>query len=107
MAAETTGEGGEIDGLVAQMQHLKQEHRALADLISGDPGMSASTRKALLEHLLEEEDELALRIAAATTHAPSAAGVNRPLHVAPRLTVGSLRADSAERSVTLGSLRRR
>jgi hypothetical protein len=70
--------------LVQQMRHLKQEHRELLGLIAADPDMAPETRKALLDHLMQEEDELVEKIAAAA----SAASGERPA----RLTVGSLRA---------------
>lgn len=104
MAAEP-GSEADLETLIQRMQHLKQEHRELLELISMDGGMSVTTRKALLAHLMEEEDELVAQMARA---APAATAGN-PLAaagVAPRLTVGSLRRDSTERGVTLGSLRR-
>ncbi len=100
MAAKSSSEP-DLEQLVAQMVHLQQEHKELASVIGADPGMSPGTRKALMDHLTEEEDELAAKIAAMKP----AAGQRS--EAAPRLTVGSLRADAADTSLTLGSLRRR
>jgi hypothetical protein len=87
------------------MDHLKEEHRALAEVIGSDPGMSPRTRKALLDHLLEEEEELAARIAAASPKgAPARSAARRS-----GLTVGSLRIERSGNPGTparLGSLRR-
>lgn len=42
---------------VAQLRHLKSEHRPILQQLIDDPGMAASTRWALVDHLLAEEEE--------------------------------------------------
>lgn len=105
------GRASDLRGLVEQLQQLKDEHRELLRVIGGDAGMAPETRQALLAHLLEEEDELMARIAAASAPGADApapgAGAPACGPRAPRLTVGSLRRELAPAVAGLGSLRRR
>jgi hypothetical protein len=97
-------QAADLAELVEHMQALKAEHRELVTLIGSDAGMAPETRQALLAHLMEEEDELVQRIAAATPRAGRAGSVQPTGR--PRLSVGSLRAEEPVASGRLGSLRR-
>jgi L-serine deaminase len=111
----------ESDDLAAAVESLAQtkvEHRQILTVISGDAGMAPETRRTLVAHLLEEEDEHVARIriltggagsaaSASTASTPSAAqaaggralsvgslrGAVAPPAAAPGLSVGSLRID--------------
>jgi hypothetical protein len=98
-------QAADLAELVQHMQALKAEHRELLTLIGSDAGMAPETRRALLAHLMEEEDELVQRIAAATPGAGRAGKSAEPTD-RPRLSVGSLRAEEPVASGRLGSLRR-
>lgn len=103
-------EPASLDAAIAHMVKLKNEHRPILSRIAGDPGMSIETRRVLIEHLYEEEDEHMAEIAAlraqdggaGVASAPSAAGATE---TGPALTVGSLRPTGAP-GPSLGSLRR-
>jgi hypothetical protein len=101
---------------IAKLAALKAEHRPILEQIAADPGMAAETRRTLLVHLMEEEDEYVAAALggasagpapktptigepASTTSAPSTGATGRAF------TVGSLRV-AAPASLTLGSLRR-
>jgi hypothetical protein len=102
----------DLQALVERMQHLKAEHTPLLTKIEADPGMSSDVRRALLDHLNQEEDELAAQIAVLSPGAPaklrpagrgSTAAPSEPRLRDPKspavagrgLTVGSLRKDAA------------
>jgi hypothetical protein len=72
-----------IDELAA----VKAEHRRILVQIAGDPGMTPETRRTLLEHLYDEEDEHVRHIAALAGAGGGSGGGGG----AGRLTVGSLR----------------
>ncbi len=105
-----------VEAAVAKLAATKAEHRPILSIISADTGMAAATRKALVLHLLQEEDEQVARIAALAggggaalalgeVHAAgAAAGEGVSSQGAPNkgLTVGSLRAAPA--SITPGRL---
>ncbi|HMJ16125.1 MAG TPA: hypothetical protein VK524_32145 [Polyangiaceae bacterium] len=126
----------ELAELVRRMEHLQAEHTPLLTKIEADAGMSRDVKSALVEHLNQEEDELRTKIAQLSpgTAARIGAGgrapaerANKPAQVsstsagassAGRLTVGSLRRDSASTRApssvpakgagfSVGSLRRR
>jgi hypothetical protein len=42
---------------VDRMVALRAEHKPILDMIAGDSGMAPETRRALLDHLRQEEDE--------------------------------------------------
>lgn len=92
---------------VAALERLKAEHRDLLLRIAADAGMEPGTRTALIEHVLDEEDEKIAQIAELAggggSPGPSRSGRGG-------LTVGSLRPDTLPGqpgSRTLGSLRGR
>jgi hypothetical protein len=93
----TTNAKPGLEGAVQAMQGLKAEHRDLLAKIAADPGMEPSTRAALVEHVLEEEDEQLAEIASLTgADAPARAEEPPARKPASRpgsghLTVGSLR----------------
>lgn len=89
-----------LETAVEELVKTKQEHREIIDVIADDAGMAPATRKALLLHLLAEEDERVAAISEAAGGAPSAP---RPKS---GLTVGSLRGEPAGPNVALGSLYR-
>jgi hypothetical protein len=103
------------DDLKAQIDHLralKEEHAPLLSMIAGDPGMSADVRRALVEHIYEEEDEHMTKLAALTgggagSTPPAPAAAAHPAAAPNRgLSVGSLRVDHPSPSPTsVGSLR--
>lgn len=93
---------------IAGLAALKQEHRPLVEQIAGDAGMSPETRRMLLTHLNEEEEERVAEIQALLGGGGGAPapGADRPAV----LTVGSLRVETppAPRPVggdRLGALR--
>lgn len=95
-----------LQDAIAELAKLKNEHRGILSKISSDPGMNPETRRILVDHLYEEEDEqmsaiLALQTGggAATPAAPAAAG-----SPSGALTVGSLRPRPSAKPI-LGSLR--
>ena len=95
--------GGTLQQAVAKLAATKAEHRGILQTIAGDAGMSPETRRTLVEHLCQEEDEQVRRIAAlaggdALPDADAGPGD------APRLTVGSLRPEPPV-GQQLGSLR--
>ncbi|MBL8696408.1 MAG: hypothetical protein JNJ88_20090 [Planctomycetes bacterium] len=101
---------------VDRMVELRAEHRPILEKIVTDAGMEPATRRVLVEHLLQEEDEKLAQIQQLSAGAPSGAAAPAPAAPpgaarasGPSLTVGSLRTSamegtSAPRSV--GSLRR-
>lgn len=94
---------GTLQAAIEKLASAKAEHRAILQKIAADPGMSPDTRRTLIEHLWQEEDEHVRRIAAL------AGGVELPATSptggdAPRLTVGSLRPEPPV-GPSLGSLR--
>lgn len=93
-----------LDDAIANMVRLKNEHRPILSRIAGDPGMSIETRRILIEHLYEEEDEHMSEIAALRSQG-DAAPTAPAAPAGPRLTVGALRPTGAARAA-LGSLRR-
>lgn len=97
-----------LEQAVRGMQSLKAEHRELLERIASDAGMEPETRRALITHVLEEEDEKLARIAELTgSSAPAPTPSPAPSGRA-RLSVGSLRApDDRPRSHrgSIGSLR--
>jgi len=93
-----------LEEAIANMVRLKNEHRPILTRIAGDPGMSIETRRVLIEHLYEEEDEHMTEIAALRSQAEAAPAAPSTPH-ALRLTVGALRPTGAARAA-LGSLRR-
>ena len=87
---------------VARLAATKAEHRKILSTISADAGMAPETRRTLIEHLCQEEDEHVRKIAALAgggAHPPVEGGEDRP-----GLTVGSLRREAAP-GPRLGSLR--
>lgn len=103
-----------VEAAVAKLAATKAEHRPILALISSDTGMAAATRKALVLHLLQEEDEQVARIVelaggpaaadAALAQGEAPVGDGGSSQGAPNktLTVGSLRAAPA--SITPGGL---
>ena len=93
--------GQTLPDAVAKLAATKAEHRKILQQVAGDPGMTPETRRTLIEHLYQEEDEHVRKIAALAggEAADEAAGEHRP-----GLTVGSLRREAAP-GVRLGSLR--
>lgn len=96
-----------VEAAVAKLAATKAEHRPILAIISADDGMAAATRKALVLHLLQEEDEQVATLAALTGGAaapaePAEAPVSSQGAPNKGLTVGSLRAAPA--SVTPGRL---
>jgi hypothetical protein len=67
---------------------LRAEHKPILAAITSDPGMSATTRALLVEHLLEEEEE---RLAEAQRRGAGPSSKARATGADGRLTVGSLR----------------
>ena len=55
-----------LQGAISDLRILKEEHRKLMAMISGDPGMDPATRQALVDHILEEEEEHLAEMAAAS-----------------------------------------
>jgi hypothetical protein len=87
----------DLQALILRMRHLKAEHAPILGQIQADRGMSPRVRSVLLEHLGQEEDELAAEIARLS---PSKAVEFRSSVPAPagrmaggQLTVGSLRVE--------------
>jgi hypothetical protein len=94
-----------LDAAVARMRATKAEHRRLLDVIASDTGMTPETRRVLVSHVLDEEDEQLDRIAGAATGEGGPAGPPRR----GGLSVGSLRAEPqwpAARRGSIGSMRR-
>jgi len=106
---KTPPASSELGDLVARMQHLKDEHTPLLTKIKADAGMSAEVRAALLEHLNQEEDELAAKIAALSP--AMAAEVRRPASAsravfkAPRFDAKPAATKCSGSLLTVGSLR--
>ncbi len=99
------------DAALSKLAALKAEHRPILEQIAADPGMAPETRRTLLVHLMEEEDEY---VAAAIGGAPPQKASGTPAPAGPAAitsspgrsyTVGSMRP-AAPVSLTLGSLRR-
>lgn len=87
-----------LDQAIRDLQAVKQEHRGILAKVATDPGMTAETRWALIEHLYDEEDEhVAELIQLSGQPSPGAA----PTANAPTVDARSLRA-----GLTVGSLRR-
>jgi len=99
-----------IDEAVAELANTKAEHRPLVETIAGDAGMDPATRRELLTHLYEEEEEHMAEIQAALGAAGAAAAA--PAAGPPSgkgLTVGCLQAQHQQPGAdprVLGSLRR-
>jgi len=98
---------------VDRMVALRAEHRPILERIVTDAGMEPATRRALIDHLLQEEDEKLAQIQQLSAGAPSGAAAAAPSGAArasgPALTVGSLRVsamDAAGAPRSVGSLRR-
>lgn len=97
-----------VEAAVAKLAATKAEHRPILSIISADDGMAAATRKALVLHLLQEEDEQVATIAAlagggaSALAEPAEAAVSSQGAPNKGLTVGSLRAAPA--SITPGRL---
>jgi hypothetical protein len=110
---------------VDRMVALRAEHKPILDMIAGDAGMAPETRRTLLDHLRQEEDEK-LDTIARLTSAEGAGGAKphrghseaavKPSHETPTAsgpaTVGSLRRATASPrdavahpSKSVGSLR--
>ena len=53
---------GDLAQAVGKMVALKEEHRPIMEQIAKDPGMLPETRLALIDHVLEEEEELVAKI---------------------------------------------
>lgn len=103
-------EPASLDNAIAHMVKLKNEHRPILSRIAGDPGMSIETRRILIEHLYEEEDEHMAEISALRVQDNAAGGATEPpptsaADAGPTLTVGSLRPTGAH-GPSLGNLRR-
>ena len=126
MNADKTSVEAEIEKLNA----LREEHAPIEERIRSDAGMAPETRRVLLEHLHEEEQEHLERIARESPEAAAklsgqltpvsprvrtgatVGSLRRPVSTAPapRGTVGSLRRDCGEFalpdfSIPLGTLR--
>ncbi len=82
----------EQDATVRKLQATKAEHRAILQVILADGGMAAETRRTLVDHLMEEEEELvnALSADGMSTSGPRGGDGADGL---PAFTVGSLRAE--------------
>ncbi len=82
----------EQDSTVRKLQATKAEHREILQVILADGGMAAETRRTLVDHLMEEEEELvnALSPTSGGTSGARGAGGSGGL---PSFTVGSLRAE--------------
>ena len=94
-----------LDAAVEKMRATKAEHRRLLDVIAGDTGMAPETRRTLVSHVLDEEDEQLDRIAGAATGEGLPAGEPRR----SGLSVGSLRTEPqwpSPRRGSIGSMRR-
>jgi hypothetical protein len=96
-------EGPDLAAAIAALASLKDEHRPLLMRIAADGGMEPETRTALVQHVLEEEDEKVAALVSLARAAPAAPAV-APTRVTG-LTVGSLRAERPMPGRTLGSLR--
>jgi hypothetical protein len=103
-------EDPDLAAAVARLAELKAEHRDLMLTIARDAGMEPETRRTLVQHVLDEEDEKIARIVTLVgSSAARATEASAPPAIPPgrgRLTVGSLRADAASpaRAAVRGSL---
>ncbi|MEQ8764571.1 MAG: hypothetical protein RL885_11635 [Planctomycetota bacterium] len=98
----------DLNAAVSALEQTKSEHREILDRIAGDEGMSGETRRALVAHVLEEEDEHMAEIQGLMRQ-PSSAPQSAPSTAQTRnLTVGSMRNDpaSGQGPGSVGSLRR-
>jgi hypothetical protein len=118
MAEPAALEQDELAVLVARMHHLRSEHDPLLRKIQADAGMSPMVRRALIDHLEQEEADVVRKMAAVAPdiaaryarHALIGAPPPTPPHAsepARPLTVGSLRPEAGLPAATrVGSLRR-
>ena len=96
-------EGTDLAAAIAALASLKDEHRPLLMRIAADAGMEPETRTALIEHVLEEEDEKVAALVSLAGGAEPQASAAPPRKSG--LTVGSLRAERPATRKILGSLR--
>ena len=113
---------GDLSAELLTLAKLKEEHEPLLAMIQADGGMKPETRRVLVEHIYEEEEERLQKIAAlrgtgaaAPVPEPAAASGRRGLTVGSLMmvqthtAVGSLRPPSrplrASPGLTVGSLR--
>src|SRR5687767_9286594 len=96
--------GQSLPDAVAKLAATKAEHRKILQQVASDPGMTPETRRTLIEHLCQEEDEHVRRIAALAGGGASAGPMPVATDHRSGLTVGSLRRE-APPGVRLGSLR--
>lgn len=96
-------EGSDLAAAIAALASLKDEHRPLLMRIAADAGMEPETRTALVQHVLEEEDEKVAALVSLVGGAPARS--EAAPQSAPGLTVGSLRGEPPMPSRTLGNLR--
>ena len=96
--------GGNINQALDALAALKAEHGPLISQIAGDPGMAPQLRRALIDHIYEEEDEKMRTISALRGAGGPASSPDLPPQTG--LTVGSLRPATPQ-SLQLGSLRAR
>lgn len=82
-----------LQDAVSALQNIKSEHRELLDRIAGDEGMAGETRRALIQHVLEEEDEHVQEIQGLVPREGEAREPDQPVRRAGRLSIGSLRRD--------------
>ena len=96
-----------LEAMVEKLAETKREHGPILLKIASDPGMSPETRRALVEHVLEEEDEYVAAMSALSVGRP-AGTINAPTPEPPQrgtgLTVGSLRPTPTH-PTSVGSLR--
>jgi hypothetical protein len=98
------GESTTLEGGLQKLVATRAEHKRILQTILADGGMALGTRQALIEHLLQEEDEQLARLTGLTGGGGSpVAGVADAS--APALTVGSLRPEGTFEGARLGSLR--
>lgn len=93
-----------LEPWVSKMVSLKEEHRPILEKIAADEGMSAETRRLLVSHVLDEEDEAVEGLSQA--HNRQTRGQQADTQGSARATDANTRASTIG-VLTVGSLKRR